>query len=252
MRIDRHCLEETKKQFYLDYNVEKGRWITENVCLSPLRIHEGARLHVKQDPFFKIGILLGKAYVMADEAMHPWIETELTVQPPEWWCDFMTLRKIDKELAKYGREILDTHIYFLPAGEPADTEPEYDVLWYGEEELEQFRGRQELYHALSFSPTQPDKLAVAACDGSSLMGMAGCSEDGAYLWQIGIDIQKAYGSRGLGTYLVKLIKEEILHRGKVPYYGTSESHSLSRNVAIASGFLPAWAEIVVHRKQSGE
>ncbi|MGN0334114.1 MAG: GNAT family N-acetyltransferase [Lachnospiraceae bacterium] len=249
MKIDRHCLEETKKQFYLDYNVENGRWIAENVCLSPHEIREGARLHARQDTFFKVGILLGKAYVMADEAMHPWIEKELVRQPPEWWCDFATLRKIDAELGRFGREILDTHIYFLPSQEVSVTEPEYDVCWYEGEDIEQFRGNELLQHALSFSPTQPDRIAVAAYDGSQLMGMAGVSEDGAHLWQIGIDIMKPYGGRGLGTHLVKLIKEEILHRGRVPYYGTSESHSLSRNVAVSGGFVPAWAEIVTHGKK---
>jgi hypothetical protein len=43
------------------------------------------------------------------------------------------------------------------------------------------------------------------------------------------------------------LKQEIIARGKVPYYGTAESHAVSRNVAIASGFLPAWCEIQVRK-----
>ena len=45
------------------------------------------------------------------------------------------------------------------------------------------------------------------------------------------------------------LKQEIIARGKVPYYGTAESHAISRNVAIGSGFLPAWCEIQVRKQE---
>ena len=49
--------------------------------------------------------------------------------------------------------------------------------------------------------------------------------------------------KGIGTTLVKLLKNEILKRGKIPFYGTAESHFHSQNIAINSGFFPAWAEL---------
>lgn len=243
MRIDTRCLEETKKQFALDYNAEAGKWITDRVCLSPVKILEGARIHEKQDRFFHVGILLGKAYVMADEVLHPWICQELIKRPPEWWGAFSCLRQIDRELNKYGRQILDTHIFFLPWEEEKAIKPAYEISWYEGDALEQFRGREKFSHALCFSKTQPDRIAVAATVEDGPVAMAGVSEDGAYLWQIGIDVCREYAGRGLGKDLVSLMKKEVLARGKVPYYGTAESHSISRSVGISSGFLPAWSEI---------
>ena len=248
MRIDSEYMEKTLRQFVLDYNVDEGDWITDKIHLSPVNVLEGARLHVKHDTFFKAAIIMGKAYVMADEKMHPWIKEILAKEPPEWWCDFKNLKKLESELNKYGREIFDTHIYFLPSEEPTMERPRFAIKWFEKEELEQFRNDKRFNtYSLSFSPTQPDVLAVVAYDKKEPIAMAGCSEDGAYLWQIGVDCVAGYEGRGLAGNLVTLLKQEIIARGKVPYYGTSESHAVSRNVAIGSGFLPAWCEIQVRK-----
>lgn len=248
MRIDQECMEKTMRQFTLDYQLQKGEWITDRIHVSPRILEQGARLHQEHDLFFKAAILMGKAYVMAEEVLHPWIREELGKTLPEWWCSFRTLRRLDRELHKYGREIYDTHIYFLPSEEPSEERPRHCVRWFEDEELEQFRDHPCFSrHALGFLKNQPDRLAVAACDGDEIMGMAACSEDGAYLWQIGVDVLPKYEGRGLAVNLVTLLKQEIIRRGKVPFYGTSESHAISRNVAIGSGFLPAWAEIQVRK-----
>ena len=249
MRIDSEYMEKTLRQFALDYNVDGGEWITDKIHLSPVRVLEGARIHVKHDTFFKAAIIMGKAYVMADEKMHPWVKEILAEEPPEWWCDFKNLKKLESELNKYGREIFDTHIYFLPSEEPTMERPRFAIKWFEKEELEQFRNDKRFNtYSLSFSPTQPDVLAVVAYDKKEPIAMAGCSEDGAYLWQIGVDCVAGYEGRGLAGNLVTLLKQEIIARGKVPYYGTSESHAISRNIAIASGFLPAWCEIQIRKK----
>ena len=250
MRIDCEYMEKTLRQFALDYNVDDGEWITDKIHLSPIKVLYGARLHIKHDTFFKAAIIMGKAYVMADEVMHPWIREVLAKEKPEWWCDFKNLRKLEAELNKYDREIFDTHIYFLPSEEPTMERPRFKIKWFEKEELEQFREDTRFNtYSLSFSPIQPDVLAVAAYDGEEPIAMAGCSEDGKYLWQIGVDAVPGYEGRGLAVNLVTLLKQEIIARGKVPYYGTAESHAISRNVAIGSGFLPAWCEIQIRKCQ---
>ena len=250
MRIDHEYMEKTLRQFALDYNVDDGEWITDKIHLSPTKVLDGARLHIKHDTFFKAAIIMGKAYVMADEVMHPWIREVFAKEKPEWWCDFKNLRKLEAELNKYDREIFDTHIYFLPSEEPTMERPRFKIKWFEKDELEQFRqdARFNTY-SLSFSPVQPDVLAVAAYDREEPIAMAGCSEDGKYLWQIGVDAVSGYEGRGLAVNLVTLLKQEIIARGKVPYYGTAESHAISRNVAIGSGFLPAWCEIQIRKRQ---
>ena len=76
-----------------------------------------------------------------------------------------------------------------------------------------------------------------------IIGMAGASADSETMWQIGIDVLPEYRGRGIGTNLVTLLKNEVLKRGKIPFYGTVESHLNSQNIAISAGFFPAWAEL---------
>ena len=97
--------------------------------------------------------------------------------------------------------------------------------------------------ALTFNKNFSDMLAVVALDGDNIMGMAGASEDSKTMWQIGIDVLPKYRGRGIGTNLVTLLKNEILRRGEIPFYGTVESHFHSQNIAVSSGFFPAWAEL---------
>ena len=73
--------------------------------------------------------------------------------------------------------------------------------------------------------------------------MAGCSEDAPGWLQIGIDVLPEYRSLGIGTLLVSRLKDKILESGGVPFYGTSLSNYHSWNIALNSGFKPAWVEV---------
>ena len=101
-----------------------------------------------------------------------------------------------------------------------------------------------------YTAARPDRIVVCAYDGERLMGMAGCSEDALGWQQIGIDVMPEYRSRGVGTYLVTLLKNKILERGDIPFYGTSLSNYHSWNVALGSGFRPMWVEIGSKRMTS--
>ncbi len=145
------------------------------------------------------------------------------------------------------------------------------TIWYEQDEILRFQEANRFKSAICFSKTQPDMLAVAAWnsrahfearemailqgsnktfDQSKLSGMAGVSADGEYLWQIGINVDKEHQGKGLAAELVSMLKEEIIRRGKVPFYGTSESHTVSQTVALKAGFVPAWTEIYVKKLDS--
>lgn len=133
-----------------------------------------------------------------------------------------------------------------------------EFLWYNQEEILRFKDNNQFTSAISFWQGHPDVLAVAALkeeyqgegktfNQSHLAGMAGTSLDGEYLWQIGINVDKDCAGRGLAHQLVRVLKEDVLRRGKVPFYGTSESHTISQTVGLKAGFVPAWNEVSVER-----
>ncbi len=249
VKIAKETLFLIQKQFDLDCNLKEAEELVENkVYLSKSLALKGARIVAKTDLFFRAIIFMGKAYIMVDESIYDGCKELFKNAKPEWFCEFSNLRVIDRILNEYDREIADTHIYFLPDAEAKEIAETREVKWFNEKEIMDMKETNIFHNALCYSPTQPDILAVAAMDGDKIKGMAGASLDGKYVRQIGIDVSEEYQNEGLATYLTTIIKQRILKAGFVPFYGTSESHAISRSVAIRSGFLPAFAEIYVKKK----
>lgn len=245
MKIDTTSLEAATKQFYLDFNVENKIFDNGKITISNSKKIQGARIMEGKDLFFKAAVFLGKAYIMVDDEISDWALEKFQNSAPQWFFEYPDLRMIDKKLKEYKREIADTHIYFLPSKDDNEIKPLREIRWFEQEELLQFKEKNHFTSALCFSKTQPDVLAVAAVDNGELIAMAGASMDGNYLWQIGINVLPDYQNQGLAANLTSIMKQEILNRGKTPFYGTSESHTISQNVGLKAGFLPAWSEIFV-------
>ena len=86
-------------------------------------------------------------------------------------------------------------------------------------------------------------MGVGAYRDGVLLGMAGATNDSDSMWQIGINVMPEAEGLGIGSMLVAVLKNEILKRGKLPFYGTSMSHIASQRVALGAGFVPMWAEL---------
>ncbi len=248
-----------REQFRLDCNCPE-----ENV--SGIMINEsaelkGARIVETISSFFRAVIYKGDAYFMADKSIIDWVRKEYGDCMPEWFCKYENLRILDNKLKEHGHQIQDTHVYFLPDPDFTDNEYEdipYDEYWMYDEEIrawgEKYGELNPFRHALVFSKTQPDRMALLLTEKGNkerLAGMSGVSEDGKNLWQVGIDVMPEYRGHGLATYLTEKMKKKVLSIGKVPFYGTSESHSLSMDTAVRSGFLPAWTEVYCKRIEMG-
>lgn len=248
MRISMEILSQAEKQFMLDCNcLDADKINSDKVFINKSKAIPGARFYEGKDLFFKAITFLGKAFIMVDDSIYEWAIRYFENASPEWFCEYPNLRIIDRKLQEFDREIADTHVYFLPDADAAHVDAMQIVKWFEQEDLVQFKENNPFPHALCFSNTQPDVLAVAAMMGDKMIAMAGASIDGEFLWQIGIDVLPEYRGKGLAANLTALIKQEILKRGKVPFYGTSESHSVSQSVAIKARFAPAWAEVYTRK-----
>lgn len=249
MKIASETIEIIEKQFALDCNLEEAEEIGQGrMFIAPSKKLPGARIVNQTDLFFRAILFMGKAYLMVDEEIYEGCKEVFKDVDPNWFCKFPNLRILDRILNEYGYEIADTHIYYLPDADAERIEENIPVIWYSEKEIEEIKGENPFHNALCYSPTQPDVIAVGAPEDSGrFKGMAGASLDGKYVRQIGIDVREEYRGQGLATYLVTLLKQRLADQGTLPFYGTSESHSLSRSVAIQAGFLPAWCEIYVKK-----
>lgn len=232
-----------KNQFSLDYNCKATDFQNEKNTVVENKLINGRRIYESDGCFFKLLCFGGKAIISASPEVIPWcIETMLN-RDAAWLFEYSKLRYIDKKLNEYGHEIADIHQYYLPNPNVSYIKPAYEVKWYEYNDIFQFKNDDRFGEALAFDVNHPDVLAVAFFDGNNIMGMAGASKDSETMWQIGIDVLPDYRGKGIGTSLVALLKNEVLSRGIIPFYGTAQSHFFSQNVAINAGFFPAWAEL---------
>lgn len=117
--------------------------------------------------------------------------------------------------------------------------------WFSDSDILPFYGHPLLKNAIlkEFAPERPDRILLCAYIGDELIGAAGCSEDARDWMQIGVDVAEGYRSKGLGSLLVNMLKNELEDRFLIPFYGTSVSNYRSWNIALNCGFRPAWVEI---------
>ncbi|MCR4651595.1 MAG: hypothetical protein K5662_07535 [Lachnospiraceae bacterium] len=259
MRISDEHMDMMLKQIALDCNTAEAEAVNENIFISPTKVLKGSRRIDKLDPFFRVIIIMGKAYVMAEEELIPGFAELLKSDSADWFFNYGHLRKLDHILHEFDREIIDTHIYYLPDADARRIEADPEYRWLDRDEISAIKGKHDHRYALCYSPTQPDYVAVVDSGGMDVIdscgifyperirGIAGASLDGEYTRQIGIDVSDAYRGKGIGVKLVTTLKQSIMEEGYLPFYGTNESHALSRMVGVRSGFLPAFSELFVGR-----
>ena len=164
-----------------------------------------------------------------------------------WFMEPSNMSDLNKKLNPWGRRISQMHPFYVAYEPTTVLKTIFEIKYFERNEIEQFRGDKRFTNACSFQEEAPDELCVAAIRDDQILAIAGASGDSPYLWQIGIDVLPEARGIGLGVQLVTLLKNEVLRRGRIPYYGTSVSHTISQNIAIRSGFHVGWTELVTEK-----
>lgn len=240
-------LEPLLKQLALEYNCAPGDFLRPDNVVTQSCLRENRRHYSDEKPFFHMATLGQNAVITADRKLHPFFRI-FAREKGRILFEFPSLLPLERELSQYGYTLMSSFHMFLPKHD-VRSESRYPVQWFYGEAIHPFYDKAGFENALNGKNcARPDRIAVCALDGTAIMGMAGCSEDAPGWLQIGVDVMPAYRSRGVGTYLVALLKNEIIARGAIPFYGTSLSNYHSWNIAINSGFYPAWVEIGAKKK----
>ena len=199
--------------------------------------------------YLKLAVVRGKVLFTGNKDIIRWCEETFGSDGGAWFLEMGNLRKIDDRLQQDGCKIDMIHPFFISETiQSVDTEG-YEIQWYTQETIEQFRGDERYNEAYTFCEETPDVIGVAAIKDGEILGMAGASADSPFMWQIGINVNPQARGAGIGKMLVALLKNEILKQGKLPYYGTAISHLASQKVALGAGFTPAWVELVTSREE---
>ncbi len=165
----------------------------------------------------------------------------------EWFFEANTIIELNSFLNGFDAEIKQLHPFYISETITEPKSTEFDIRIIQRNEIEQFRDDERFDEAFCFDENTPDMLGAVAVSYGEIIGMAGASADSPYMWQIGINVDSRHTGRGLGGRLVAILKNEILKRGLLPYYGTSLSHLASQRLALSAGFVPAWVEMTTRR-----
>ena len=236
--------EKLRKQLSLDFNCEPADFLAKENIVTVSALNDGRRRYSADKPFLQMATLGGNTVIMADECLHDFLRGLIRNAEGHRLFELGYLTKMDEELKKYGYRMAPTHHMFLPCRD-VKVEERFRVKWLYDNEINPFYGDPRFPNAICYPeacPGRPDRIVALALDGETIMGMAGCSEDGPHWQQIGIDVLPAYRSRGIGSYLVTLVKNKIIEMSDVPFYGTAAANVHSQNIALNSGFRPAWVE----------
>lgn len=161
-----------------------------------------------------------------------------------WLFEMDALRRLDALLQEFGCRVGQVHPFFTATQITPAPQMALDAIWYERGQIAQFEGDARFSEAFAFCPDAPDVLGVAAVQDGEILAMAGASADSPQLWQLGINVLPEMRGRGIGAALIARLKNAVIARGKLPYYGTAVSHIASQRVAVKAGLLPAWAELL--------
>lgn len=241
----KQIIAELKKQLAIDFNCTIEDFDKKENIITVSRDNPGRRIYTQQKEFLSMVTLGSNTVISADESMHEWLRQWSAEKDGIWLFEHNHLMELEAELQKHGKKLWQSHHMFLPKMEISEPIIDFELKWFEQEAIMELYGRDEFSNALceTYTPQRPDILAVGAMQGKNIIGLAGCSADTKLFWQIGIDVLPKYRGMGIGTKLVQLLKNEVIRREAIPFYGTSLSNLHSWNIALNCGFYPAWVEM---------
>lgn len=213
-----------------EYAVDPGVFTARENCFIPSDRH-----------FFQ-GFTFGQcAVIFADPSMIPFCEERLSDKRPEDVFDLPLTTDIDLALREKGKKLGGACLRFLRAAPGGVSAPEgFDYRWVEKEAIASLLSEKErLSNAFNFNN---DVIGFAAYQKGELAACAGADDAKNELWQIGIDTMNDFRGKGLASYLVSALADEIEARGKIPYYTTWQANIASLRVALRAGFEPRWLE----------
>ena len=213
MLTKRDVLSLAMRQIALDLACSAEDFLEEANTLALPQKLPGQRPLITGTFFFRMATFGKGAVIAADEKMHGFLREYMEGKTGHWLFEEPHQRNIDAELAKYGKCLWHTSHFFLPDMHIKPMEAPFSVRWFERADMASLYRDDRFHNALSYSlqAKRPDMLAE-------------------------------HRGKGIGTALVTLLKNELLRRGQLPYYGTSQSNLYSQNIAVNSGFYPAWVE----------
>jgi GNAT superfamily N-acetyltransferase len=191
------------------------------------------------DTFFEIISFGTNAVIRVDVLIYKWCVQHFSEVPANRIMDGENLFAIEKKLREFGKKLGGEHIRYLYLNNDSSVykPSNYEYRLFDKENIKKVYVHNDFDNALNYFN---DVIALGAYEGNKLVALAGADDSMSNLWQVGIDTLREYRNKGLATYLVKTLADEIESCGALPYYTTWSANIASTRVALSAGFSPVW------------
>lgn len=234
------------EQSATDFNCSASDFMNSGSTVVISKLNDGAKKCYKKPMFCSFAYYGNGLVASVDEQINDYV-TKFIDKHSEYRCfDTPQLIVLNKELEKYGKCVCHIAEFFLP-----DVEKQVvinsgvDVKIFMEKDIPILYKDDRFHMALGYGSdiNKQDVLAVVGYVDGKIAGVAGASNDCETMWQIGIEVLPEYRKSGVASTLTKVLTDEIIKRGKVPFYCTAWSNIPSKNNAIKCGYKTAWVEM---------
>lgn len=235
------------QQFKKDYQLEKLP--TEPIHIQKsIPFTEESMKYLNGTPFLNFVYFGTQLFISADSKIYDFAYNYAIRYKNELYrvFDAPNVFYLNQKLEDYGYTVAHLAQYFLPSiDKEIHITTDFPIRFLYENEIEKLYTLKGFSMALCGATTGKRRDMIAAiCEmDGQIVGVAACSNDGKEMWQIGVDVLPAYQRRGIGTALVVRLKEEIISKGKCPFYCCAWSNLASKHLAKNAGFEDAWVEL---------
>ena len=236
-------LEKVRKQLTIDLNCRESDFDYGKVTVTDIAQNPGCITYGDEDRALIACYFGGGAVFSVLPNLKDHCKRILDGHDPEWVFDSYSLIKFSEFLYLHGHSIGNLMQYYVPDPDHPKTADTFSGEWIAESDFARYKNEPAAEDVLHFDAKSPDKLCLIVRQNGKIVGMAAAKADSDLLWQISARVLPEYRGKGIAEYLLGKMKEAVLEKGVVPYYGSAASHTLTLSVGVAAGFFPAWVRI---------
>ena len=241
---DAKLREMLRAQLAADYNCFAEDFDNNNTLITTRAADPRRRMYEEDDGIASFLIYEDKLVITAEEEFLDAAAEFFEHAESEWAFEVSELSALDRLLAGFGFELGAARVGYIPRSRRLDIDKIEGVELLEGESLDFFRGDKRFSEALLFSRVAPDMLAAAyKNDRGEILGMAGASRNSASMWEMGVNVVPEARREGIGSMLVAALADEVLKRGRLPYFNCCMSHIAAQRTALAAGLVPAFCEV---------
>lgn len=243
---NKEILRISMEQSAIDFNCSTDNFTNNENTVVISKLNEGAKKCYKKPQFCSFAYYGGGLVASVDEQIKEFINEFITRHPGYTCFDTPQLIFLNKELEKHGKCVCHIAEFFLPDIEKqVEINNNVEVKVLSEYEIPLLYKDNRFHMALGYGndSSQKDVLAAVGYIDGKIVGVAGASNYSKTMCNVGIDVLSEYRKLGVATTLTKILTDEIIDHGKVPFYCTAWSNIPSKNNAIRSGYRNAWVEM---------